>query len=341
MKQRLILLIISLFGYNATFAGTEDYKLTPTDSILEYSIFNKVKVIDIRANKDNFGYIKTGAFNATKTLQSSNPEKMFQDFAETLIRPAKEQQNATLLIVIQNFKITDRPVAGELGTFYVRASFYLSDADEQDKYQPILTVDSFFETVKGWDVTKAILKIANSKMTTWVSRIAYKFQKPQDYVFRSEKEIIDSLNAKANYPIYSEAPKEGIYMTEEDFLNNRPQEMPLLCTTDPTLANGLFKVYKKNEKGKFKIPIYNEEWFAVYSNGKWFKQTSFGVCKMTYSNNDFYFPEAGNGLRANDDMAVMFGIVGALVSNGSKSSAIYSMRYKPGTNSGQAVARLH
>lgn len=340
MKQSLIFLIIFLFGYNALFAGTEDYKLIPTDSVFEYSIFNKVKVIDIRSSKDDFGYIKTGALNATQTLQSANPEKMFQDFAEAIIHNAKEQQNATLLIVIRNFKITDRPVAGELGTFYVRASFYLTE-DGKDTYQPILKVDSFFETVKGWDVTKAILRIANSKMTNWVSMIAYKSKSPLDNVLRSEKEIIDSLNAKAAFPIYIEEPKEGIYMTEEDFLNNRPQEMPLLCTTDPTMPNGLYRVYKKNEKGKFKVPVYNEEWFAVYSNGKWFKQTSFGVCKMTYSNNDFYFPEAGNGLRANDDMAVMFGIVGALISNGSKGSAIYNMRYIPGTNSGQAVARLY
>lgn len=65
-----------------------------------------------------------------------------------------------------------------------------------------------------------------------------------------------------------------------------------------------------------------------------------GVYEMKFRNGDFYYPETGRGLRANEDMAILFGLAGVLLTSQRQRGSIYRLRYNPVINGGQFVERL-
>lgn len=340
MKRKISLLAF-LFLFPLSLFAQTDYALEVTDSVTGYCSFNKIEILDARKHKEDLGYLKTGPFNAkTLLVPKAGVEDMFRKFITQMTAAASDVQPNTLLLVLRDYKITDRPVAGEMGTFYARISFYRGTASG---YEPLFAVDSFFETGNGWDVTKSIKRLASKKITDWVKLAAANNIAPGAAGGLTMEQVTNDLDeARKKYKIYSEAPKKGIYYTQEQFLNNTPAETDFIEKRWNSDGYISYTFYTKKENGKKGDNLDKMDCFAVYNGEKWFKKTSLGVYEMKYKDNDFYYPEAGRGLRANDGIAVMFGLAGALLTspNAKTNGAVYRLRYDPETNGGHFVERL-
>jgi hypothetical protein len=321
-------------------ASEEDFKLDVIDTIKNPIAFNEITVLDLRSDKANLGYLKRGPLNQKVMLVPKEGfPQMLEQFVKQTTKQAASKGDAILLIVVRDFTLTDRPTGGEMGTFYARMDFYLGS---QDRFIHQLHVDSLFETSSGWDVTKNVRRIAAQKTANWLKRMGETITGEMPAM--TVAEITRGIAAEnKEYPIYIETQKIGVYYTLEEFLNNTPGDTAFVQRDDFMDGRKISYFYKK-EEGKRrgadldKIPCY-----AVYNGKKWFKKTSYGLTLMKYRDGDFYFPEVGQGLRANDDVAIMFGLVGALVAagtSGSKGNALYNIRLDPKTGGGFCTERL-
>ncbi len=281
----------------------------------------------MRIHKEDMGYIRTGAFNAKNLLvPKSGAGPMLQQFIMDMASHATAMKPATLLLVLRDYKITDRPVSGEMGTFYAR-----------------ITVDSFFETAHGWDVTKSVKRLASRKMTAWIKRAAMSAGLPDASAGRDTAQLLQAFtDTRSKYPVYMENPKKGVYYTPEQFLNNTPADTSYVERHWKADGYETYTFYTRKENGKKGNNLDKTACFAIYNGEKWFKKTSLGVYEMKFRDGDFYFPEKGRGLRTNDDMAIMFGLLGVLLTNPNTKGdgAIYRLRYNPDTYGGQFVERL-
>jgi hypothetical protein len=69
--MRLILGILAIHVLYMTelhAATTEEFRLIVTDTIKDITSFNQIEVVDMRAHKDDAGYLRIGPFNHKNTL---------------------------------------------------------------------------------------------------------------------------------------------------------------------------------------------------------------------------------------------------------------------------------
>lgn len=342
MNKRFCLLIAFLsFVWSASADSRDDFKLQVTDSLRSNAVFNRVQVLDMREDKDNIGYLRLGAFNK-KNLQIpvGGLEQMLQQFTHRVAGLDAAKGDKTLLIVVRDFSMADRPIEGEMGTFYARMDFYLG---KEGQYNLAVHVDSFFETTNAWDVTNNVKKLAARKMTDWLYNMTNYTTAPEAVSVSN----IDAIKAgisteKDKYPVYKEEPKTGIYYTLEQFLNNAPATPEFVEKKYSMDGTNVSYFYEKGEGKKKGASLEKADCFALYNGKKWFKKTSDGLLEMKLKNGDFYFPEVGYGIKRSDNAAIMFGLVGALVesTNNRKGNALYRMRLDPQTGKGFCTERL-
>lgn len=179
-------------------------------------------------------------------------------------------------------------------------------------------------------------------MTEWIKLAAGKAFSPADNGLSSAQLLATFTQEHSKYPVYTETPKRGIYYTYEEFLANTPADTGFVERHWNTEGYETYTFYTRKENGKKGNNLDKTECFAVYNGKKWFKKTSMGVYEMKFRDGDFYYPETGRGLRANEDMAILFGLAGVLLTNphAKGNGAIYRLRYNPVINGGQFVERL-
>lgn len=339
--MRLRLLTLVFFFTLTTYAATEErFTMEVWDTISDYSAFNTIEVHDLRMQKDDVGYLRTGALNRKNILVTPDGfDKVLQAFALQTIQQAATKGDKQLLITIKDFNLADRPTGAEMGTFYSRMDFYLGT---HDRYRLYMQVDSFFETSSSWDVTKSLKKLASRKVAGWLRKVAAKGALP---VTDSKELSVRDIEAgyvmeKAGYPVYNQPQRVGVYYTLEQFLQNTPGDTAFIQKDYSIDGNKLSYFYEKVE-GKKKGRSFDKiDCYAIYNGRKWFKKTSLGMNEMKFIHGDFYFPELGYGLRNTDEIAVMFGLIGALAANGSKGKALYRMRLDPVTGKGVCTERM-
>lgn len=343
MNKILCLVVMILLPVSWLYAAPkEDFKLDVIDTIKDPIAFNEITVLDLRSDKTNLGYLKRGPLNQKVMLVPKEGfTEMLEQFVKQTTKQAINKGDAILLIVVRDFTLTDRPTGGEMGTFYARMDFYLGS---QDRFIRQLHVDSLFETSSGWDVTKNVRRIAAQKTINWLKRMTGNTTIAVSGTAMTRTEIIAEIEQEHKiYPVYVEEQKKGVYYTVEEFLNNTPGDTAFVQRDDFMDGKKISYFYKKEEGKRRGADLDKTPCYAVYNGKKWFKKTSYGLTLMKYRDGDFYFPEVGQGLRANDDVAIMFGLVGALVAagtSGSKGNALYNIRLDPKTGGGFCTERL-
>lgn len=342
IKHFCLLAGLLLFVFHTHAGSYDEFQLMVLDSITTNTVYNQVTVADMREDKDNIGYLRLGAFNK-KNLQvpAGGLEQMLQQFAQRTAGLAQASGNKTLLIVVRDFSMADRPIEGEMGSFYARMDFYLGSGEQ---YRLVTHVDSFFETASGWDVTNNVKKLVAQKMTDWLLAMAEPVTSDDNAPLIDLATIKEQIRTeKARYPVYQEVPKTGVYYTLEQFLNNAPGTTEFIEKKYSISGVNVSYFYEKGEGKKKGASLEKSDCFAVYNGQKWFKRTSDGLLEMKVRNGDFYFQEVGYGIKKSDNMAIMFGMVGALIestSNSRKGNALYRMRLDPNTGKGFCTERL-
>lgn len=314
---------------------------------IAHCAFSHIQVIDARKYKDDIGYLKKGAFNSKVALQpDGGMAKMLTNAGIQVMQSAQQKDDATLLIVVRDFMIEDRPIKSgpELGSFHARMDFYIGN---NDAYTFKKQFEDFYETGSGWDVTKGLQRLASQKLSIWFLQVAADTGMISINPL-SQYQIKESIvNEYKVFPIYNQIPKKGIYYTFDEFINNNPRDTAFV---EKKVSSDYGKVYyfftvipgKKRGQNLDKIDCY-----AVFDGSTWFKKTSTGIMPMKFEDGDFYYSEIGNGIKMSDgSVAFMFGLIGAAIetaanSGNKKGNALFRVRIDPYTNTYHYTKRLY
>lgn len=322
-----------------TISFIPDAKLSYSGS----SFFQNIRVVDVRAQQEDIGYVKTGGFNRKAALVTDEP------LATTLEKSGGSwfhlngsgSDKNELLLVVRDFRFQDRPAGQEIGTFHLLADFYVG---QKDQYHLFKSVDSLWETKSGWDVTGKIQKMASTVFYKNLEQVAQlsrdTFSGPV-YTLASATGRLKDLNV--NYPAYRvDSGITGIYPTMHDFLNLNRRDTQIIYTRVlmPDVNIPLHSFYYVKPNGKKGKKIMPGSYFAMSNGKEWFVSGGGYWVKLRKEDGEYYANQWFKGLTTNEGGAIMagafFGVAGVLVataagSGNQKGFVLYNSRLIPET----------
>ncbi len=321
------LMTIALCISSTLFAQpTRIFQFSKPDTTIKTQ-YSHLRVIDKRTKTDNIGFIKTGPFNRTTDVITDKPVAALLEAYYNQLIPNGATGNNELVLVLYGIKMEDRPINSEMGTFYFDGDFY---SYSNGRYTFMGKVDSLFEVSSGFDVTQQVLDAARYVVTDLLIQYATKAADEHAPAMTEEEVLQRRIKANLKYPIYSAKQfKKGIYLTEDNFLNNEPLDTPLAVTYLSKGEYARMTFYYLNAKGKKGERIDEDSYFAIYDGTEWAVSDKKYAVIMTYRDSNFFAARRMKGLANNTGAAVMFGLAGALISSGVKGNGEYKCMFDP------------
>ncbi len=324
--------VFSYEGAYASFGGNNQCK--------------NLQVIDARKEKDNIGYLKKGAFNRNTPVVTEQPFDVFLQSTYDSMKVAAKTKNEELIMVLYQFELQDRPDAGEVGTFCFSADFFRG---ENGQYKFVASVDSFYEVRSSFDVTKTLIGNTQKKLSSILGYYASQSADINANKLYSPEQLKNKRSDdKLLYPIYNTTEyKKGVYYTCNDFLNNKPDEVPIVKWAYSSGADNVTHFYYQDNRGKRGSRIEDNAFFAIYDGKEWWVSDLSTARHLKYADGDFYatrlFRQAYTG--SNSNAAMFFGLTGALIAsavdggNVKASWTLYKSRLNPATKQFVPVSR--
>lgn len=268
-----------VFFANLFSQNNEDFDLKIPDNKIENSNYNSIRLLDIRSDTTNMGFVYGNAFKNTLLVQPTLPLS-FQ--IQNLIKDIPNSKEGELLLQIRKLKFIQRSgKATDNSFFFFRACLYTK---EKNAYSKLNYIDTILITPN--DHSKNLKDEAAMIIKDFVLKNLIAL--PNENESYSYFEILkaDSIE-KTKIKAYncSEKYTDGIYSSFESFKKQEPDH------TNATLIfrrNSLKKIKLKNEVGK-KTTLNNKDVFVVIEKGKMYVSAEFGYCTLYKYNGDFYF----------------------------------------------------
>lgn len=350
MKHKITFLFSSLLILFAFTSSAEEkyyFWFDTVYAIHQKANFETLRVIDMRENKKDIGYLRLGAFNKHNTI-IPDPEltKLLPACYEKIIQQGANTRNE-LLLVLYGMNIEDRPSGDETGTFYFDGDFYL---ENNGRYTYAGTVDTLIEVGAAADVSKKLMGISQYAICNILGMYATKENPPGFYTGLTETELLQKRkNEKLKYPIYNAAKFEpGIYYTVDNFINNTPVDTPFI--TETFYFNGErrhLRFYYKDKDGKKGERIKEGSFFAIYTGKEWALSENPYAISLRKNNDDFYAIKTYRAIHPQASVfpVIAFGYVGVLMVNNRTDDnkktiwGLYESRFNPVSKDFVPVAR--
>lgn len=281
------------------------------------SNYARLRVLDMRTNKDRLGYITTGAFQRSADLVTEDPfDKTLTSYFKKMVKAAGNMDSeAEMVMVVYDIVIEDKIAGQDIATFFMDADFY---GGYKGKYQYLGTMDSLYELSSSTDVTKKLLKGAREKIP---ATLAFYATQKGSGAYLSEDQLINKRTAdRQHYEAYKNQDliKPGIYLNIEQFINNTPIDTPVEVKEINSNATGyrISAYYPKSRENKKSNIIHAKDVFAVYDGKMLVCSDRWMFTKLKYDEGDFYAVQHFAGVTAPGNAAmagVMFGLVGAAI----------------------------
>lgn len=337
LLSNVLLTSCLLFSLPALAEHTVIFKFDSVYHITGKSHCNRLRVIDMRENKTELGYYKTGVLNRDAKIVTEYPfDKMLTEYFDAMIK-SSNIDNKELLAVLYDFRIEDRPNGDEVGIFHFDADFYMGN---NNRYVFIGKADSIYEVSSNYDITRELKKFTPLKVGEILGDFAKRPFRDNSTFYTETNLLRKRYDDNQLFPIYSTSSfKKGIYYTVEDFMNHQPVDTPFVVSeqfNDDGVAVKRF-VRFINEKGRKGALLKPETFYAVYDGKKWFISERNYLAAMSFKDGEFNAVRAFRGIRSNKEtvavMGAMFGLVGALASSGFKSrvetTGYYDAKFDP------------
>jgi hypothetical protein len=326
LLKHACLLALVCIGQKTLAQKTETLNLQPKGVKISTAIFSKVEVIDARYDTA-IGFIQRGGFNRKVPLILTQP---IQDELATTIGKMIDgatKQNATLLIRLRRFHIGEvNGYMSEKGAFDFHAAFYLK---QSDTYKYLFTLEDTVMVRAGGalDVTTKLLDTVPEIFGGYIKQAAgfdVNLAGSKQYTF-NDVQNLDALEKK-EIPVYNvEVAKKGLYVTYDDFKNNRPSREDVIVEHRKGFSRPfVYEMKENNKKGK-EIP--SKSYFVVCDGEKMYIGRPHNLYELTKKDNDFYFTGIG---KDEADMGTMIlggalgGIAGGMA--GSHDTAIFEFK---------------
>lgn len=331
MKQlvkRICLLGIVCAGQkNVQAQKTENLNLQPKQVQIPAAIFTKVEVIDARYDT-SIGFIQRGGLNRKVPLTLTQPLQNEIIATVSKMIDGANKQEGTLLIRLHRFHVGELTgYMSERGQFEFKANFYLKQDAASYKY--LFTVDSTVTVRAGgaFDVTTKLLDTVPEIFGSFINQVAgFDVNKAGSKLY-SEYDLqhLEDLEKK-EIPVYNvDVPKKGLYLTYEEFKNNRPSREDIIVDHRKGFSRPfIYEMKENNKKGK-EIP--SKSYYVVCDGEKMYIGRPHNLYELTKTNNDFYFTGIGKD-EADMGTMILAGALGGIAGGiaGSHDTAIFEFK---------------
>ena len=279
--------------------------------------YGKLRVIDLRANKESLGELKTGAFNRSKSIVTEQPlpEVLASYYDRMLAGPSNE--HIELLLVVHGLKIEDQANNGQIGTFYLDVDLF---GGHRNRYVFLSKIDSLYEATSGFDVSALLLHSVKQKMSSILQQHgSQRLRHIKDYVLDEEQVLTRRQQVRSEFPVYqAKYFKKGVYYTMEQFLNNSPVDTPFMKSVRETNWEGIQEeyFYYTNEKGQRSSEMKPKTFFAIYDGEAWSLSGMDYAQPMEFIRGDFYADMEFRGVldgTGATTASMMGGLIGAAI----------------------------
>ena len=319
MYKILIVLLITLLNSAGLYAQhVQVFTLYDPNIQVNNSLYNKLKVLDSRADTSQLGIVQTGAFNRKAKVVVDKP------LAPAIVLifgklAAQATGKGTLLLQLRQFNFAEVTSAmSEKGYCYLRAGLY---SNQGDRYQMISFIDTLV-AINGIDVTRSLMYKGSELLTDFLMQNMLKG--PTDstaYTFQNLVKI-DELE-KGKLKLYTtDAYADGVYLTYRSFANQTPDKA--VVVQGNVTSAGTVKAL--NEKGKLQ-QVKPQKVYAVVYKGQPFITSRNDFYPLTKTAGDFIFTgKAATSSNSGEVMmaSMFFGMLGTLMA--SNAEATFEMK---------------
>jgi len=321
MKSRIILLMIA---FSCLFLNAQqtrpypeifrEFTLKYTPPLVSNSLFDKIKLLDLRGDTVRLGQCQFGLLNKKFTL---TPKPFLSIQLASIISRATNQsaKNGELVLCLKKFMFAERTAA------FTEEGFCSFDADLYRKtdslYYLIQSIDTLIR-VRSMDVTKGIIHRSDSVFTCFVTRNLLNEGNLNNPLSLKEVVSADSI-AKHKLKLYN-TPNlvNGIYTTYENFKNQTPDKSGIVERKKDKIKS--IKITTDNGVEQMIKP---QDIYAVVTDGIPFIATEFGYYPLRLRNDDFVFIGKLPAPAIATGATFFFGLMGTLLSSDYKKSAYF------------------
>ena len=309
----LIILIATAFScYSQKLQ--EEFYLLPSETKFS-SIYNKLKVLDLRRDTTNLGTIQKGLFNRKAVLKSNSSLKnQIESLFSTLINENAGKNE--LLLSLRDFKFGETTSSfSEIGFCSLNADLYSKQGND---YYKIATIFDVFE-VSSIDVTtKNILNGSDRLVLFLIDNL--KNDKFGDVFSFSDIMNMENIE-KSKIPIYNVANfKDGIYTSYESFKMQLPNLIKFKVKKDKN--NNIKKIESYDDNNEL-VDMRPEQLFAIIADGKIYKSCENNYTPIEFKNNNFCYVAEMPTTANNGNIvvaSVLFGVIGGIIASSSSSA---------------------
>lgn len=313
LKIAIILLTSSVSTLTYAQDKVVDYNLIAPVEKTPNSPYQKISLLDSRINTENLGIIQTGAFNTKAKLIPKVP--LSEQLQKILDGMSDTKENGELLLQIRKLVHAElTKVTSEHGFFDFKANLYRKDGDT---YYKIAEIDTNHFT-KGMDVTKKLMRNSSEIITDFIKNNLN--NKPIDTLKFTAAQIKDYYtNERERLKLYStEKLIDGAYKDYNQLKGLTPYISEVYVKND-NLSKGFFTTDQNGKEVKLKF----RDAYAIVYKGTPYILTDYGQYPLTKENNEYFFTgkiKVQPSASSMSNSALMFGIVGALITSSGSAS---------------------
>jgi len=333
VKQHLfgLLALFTLFSTAQARSSREQIWVPDSNLLLASGVaFDHVRVIDARDTRTHIGWIKTGSMYKYSSLTTADSlHLVIGRYATKLAQVARHRQGE-LVVVLRSFWLEDKKATEEIGTAHLRADLFRSNGTPD--YRHVRSLDTFYETKNGWDVTAAVKRMGSTSIADMLYAGS---ENPLSEETYSLAELSGRQTAALDrWPVYTtENPPKGVYRTVDDFLNLRRSDSTFIVKLgEPLRGEAEYTFHYKNTDGRRGDEITMSDCFALYDGRMWHLAHREGFSRMPQQAREFYALQPLRGLIDESSANAMHGgFLGGLIANAdqSKHYTWYVTRFDP------------
>lgn len=333
MKPSFLLLLLTFFVFSLNAQQYQQYPEQFRDFTLkskvhkvQNSLYDKIKIIDLRKDTLRLGQGQFGLLNKKLTL---TPKPSLSVQLSGIVNQAVDgnSKKGELALCIRNFKFSERTAANsEEGFCAFTADLYRKS---DSVYFLLQSIDTLIR-VKSMDVTKQMIHEGDSLITRFVNRNMLNPGVTNIPLKLYEIVYADSIAKRQiklfNTPVFT----DGIYNSYNSFKNQVPDQQAIVIRKN----NKIKTVKITNEDGVVQI-IKPQSIYAIVTDGIPYIATEFGYYPLNHIDDNFAFIGKFRGPANSDGVFVAsmaFGLVGGLVASQIDSKAYFycELNYKNG-----------
>lgn len=321
MPKRVLPIFFLLFCTLPSIAQKkmELFKIPIPKERITNSLYNSIRLLDIRKDTADFGIVQKGAFNRRAKV-IAKPEMAVQLSNLVNVVADSSMQSGELLLLLRQCSFAEiMGTTNEKGYFNFRAILF---SHEGTWYKKVASIDTVM-MVKAMDVTKKMFRHGSKIITDFITK--HLSDHPTEDLSLAEDQLTDIDNVeKSILPLYTaNTLANGIYYNFHSFVNQQPDESEISLSFNKT--GQIEHISHINNEGQME-KVKGKSVYAVIFQDRPYISTKYGYYPLLKRGNDFYFTGKASDYTNSDVVTaeIFFGILGGLIAQ--SATSVFEMK---------------